>query len=179
METLLGELDECIPDHRGPEQAAEERVLAECVSAFLRGQTADNRYIFLRRLLVRRGYRRHRKASGLRREPGKICPVPHEKGPAGIFGKGGDRGMKAERLFRAIGLVDEGLIEAAAETPAKKRPVWRRYAAAAACLMVLCGAGAAYLITGGFRGYGAAGSTTRAALQTPSPLCRMPGRCCP
>ena len=46
METLLGELDECIPDHRGPEQAAEERVLAECVSAFLRGQTADNRYIF-------------------------------------------------------------------------------------------------------------------------------------
>ena len=26
-----------------------ERVLAECVSAFLRGQTADNRYIFLRR----------------------------------------------------------------------------------------------------------------------------------
>lgn len=63
--------------------------------------------------------------------------------------------MKAERLFRAIGLVDEGLIEAAAETPAKKRPVWRRYAAAAACLMVLCGAGAAYLITGGFRGYGA------------------------
>lgn len=91
--------------------------------------------------------------------------------------------MKAERLFRAIGLVDEGLIEAAAETPAKKRPVWRRYAAAAACLMVLCGAGAVYLITGGFRGYGAsagaAGSTTRAALQTPSPLCRMPGRCCP
>ena len=52
--------------------------------------------------------------------------------------------MKAERLFRAIGLVDEGLIEAAAETPAKKRPVWRRYAAAAACLMVLCGAGAVY-----------------------------------
>lgn len=25
METLLGELDECIPDHRGPEQAAEEQ----------------------------------------------------------------------------------------------------------------------------------------------------------
>ena len=51
--------------------------------------------------------------------------------------------MKAERLFRAIGLVDEDLIETAAETPVKKRPVWRRYAAAAACLMVLCGAGAA------------------------------------
>ncbi len=63
--------------------------------------------------------------------------------------------MKAERLFRAIGLVDEDLIETAAETPAKKRPVWRRYAAAAACLMVLCGAGAAYLVTGGFRGHGA------------------------
>lgn len=91
--------------------------------------------------------------------------------------------MKAERLFRAIGLVDEGLIEAAAETPVKKRPVWRRYAAAAACLMVLCGAGAAYLITGGFRGYGASaggsGINNAGALQTPSPLCRMPGRCCP
>ncbi len=90
--------------------------------------------------------------------------------------------MKAERLFRAIGLVDEGLIEAAAETPVKKRPVWRRYAAAAACLMVLCGAGAAYLMTGAFGLWGlrgAARSTTRAALQTPSPLCRMPGRCCP
>ena len=63
--------------------------------------------------------------------------------------------MKAERLFRAIGLVDEDLIEAAAETSVKKRPVWRRYAAAAACLMVLCGAGAAYLVIGGFRGHGA------------------------
>ena len=38
--------------------------------------------------------------------------------------------MKAERLFRAIGLVDEGLIEAAAETPAKKRPVWQPHTAA-------------------------------------------------
>mgnify|MGYP006887309971 CR=1 FL=1 len=63
--------------------------------------------------------------------------------------------MKAERLFRAIGLVDEDLIETAAETPVKKRPVWQRYAVAAACLMVLCGAGAAYLVTGGFRGHGA------------------------
>ena len=63
--------------------------------------------------------------------------------------------MKAERLFRAIGLVDEDLIETAAETPVKKRPVWRRYAAAAACLMVLCGAGAAYLVTGGFHDHGA------------------------
>lgn len=43
--------------------------------------------------------------------------------------------MKAERLFRAIGLVDEDLTEAAAETPVKKRPVWRRYAAAVACLL--------------------------------------------
>ena len=49
MEMLLGELEECIPDCRGPEQAAEERALAESVSAFLREQTADNRYIFLRR----------------------------------------------------------------------------------------------------------------------------------
>ena len=49
LELLLGELDECVPDSRGPEQAAEEQVLAESISAFLRTQSADNRYIFLRR----------------------------------------------------------------------------------------------------------------------------------
>ena len=49
LELLLGELDECVPDSRGPEQAAEEQVLAESISSFLRTQSADNRYIFLRR----------------------------------------------------------------------------------------------------------------------------------
>lgn len=48
--------------------------------------------------------------------------------------------MKAERLFRAIGLVDEGLIEAAAETPAKK----------AARLAAVCGCGG--LLDGALRG---------------------------
>ena len=122
METLLGELDECIPDHRGPEQAAEERVLAECVSAFLRGQTADNRYIFLRR-----------------------------------YWYGEDIAAIAKRLDCGESRVKSALFRTrkALRAPAKKRPVWRRYAAAAACLMVLCGAGAAYLVTGGFRGHGA------------------------
>lgn len=49
MEVLLGELDECVPDWQGPEQAAEERVLAEHISAFLRTQSPENRYMFLRR----------------------------------------------------------------------------------------------------------------------------------
>ena len=67
--------------------------------------------------------------------------------------------MKAERLFRAIGLVDDDLIEEAAKALARKRPVWRRYGAMAACLAVLCGSGFAWLVTGGFHGYGAADSS--------------------
>ena len=67
--------------------------------------------------------------------------------------------MKAERLFRAIGLVDDDLIEEAAKAPARKRPAWRRYGAMAACLAVLCGSGFAWLVTGGFHGYGAADSS--------------------
>lgn len=49
MELLLGELEECLPDRRGPEQTVEDRELAASISAFLRTQSADNRYIFLRR----------------------------------------------------------------------------------------------------------------------------------
>lgn len=62
--------------------------------------------------------------------------------------------MKAERLFRVLGLVDDDLIEEAA-SPAKGRGAFRKWAAAAACLAVLCAVGAGWLITGGFRGMGA------------------------
>ena len=51
--------------------------------------------------------------------------------------------MKAERLFRILGLVDESLVEEAvsASSPAavQRRHPWRRLAAAAACLAVICG----------------------------------------
>lgn len=66
--------------------------------------------------------------------------------------------MNAERLFRAIGLVDDDLIDGAAAPPAKRRAVWKRYAAMAACLCVVCLGGFAYLVTGGFRGFGASGA---------------------
>lgn len=62
--------------------------------------------------------------------------------------------MNGERLFRILGLVDEDLIEEAA-SPVPRR--WRaigRAAAAAACAVLVCGAGLAWLVTGGFRGYG-------------------------
>ena len=85
--------------------------------------------------------------------------------------------MKAERLFRAIGLVDEGLIEAAAETPAKKRPVWRRYAAAAACSQVLAAVGGHCAVMEPAQA--AAGSIMRTALRTLWRSCPTPGRCCP
>ena len=49
----------------------------------------------------------------------------------------------SERLFRILGLVDDDLIEEAvpgAKTAARRYP-WRRYAAIAACLAVVCAAG--------------------------------------
>ena len=128
METLLGELDECIPDHRGPEQAAEERVLAEMRQ---RVSAGTERRITGISSCGGTGTARISPPSqrtGLRREPGEIRPVPHPEGPAGIFGKGGDHGMKAERLFRAIGLVDDESDRGGRREPRRgKRPVWRRY----------------------------------------------------
>ena len=70
--------------------------------------------------------------------------------------------MRAERLFRAIGLVDDDLVEETAKAPVRKRPSWRRYGAMAACLAVLCGTGFAWLVTGGFHGYGAADGNSSA-----------------
>ena len=63
--------------------------------------------------------------------------------------------MKAERLFRVLGLVDDDLIEEAASPAAGGRSSFRKWAAAAACLAVLCAVGAGWLITGGFLGMGA------------------------
>ena len=62
--------------------------------------------------------------------------------------------MKAERLFRVLGLVDDDLVEEAVSPDAGGRSAFRKWAAAAACLAVLCAVGASWLITGGFRGMG-------------------------
>lgn len=61
--------------------------------------------------------------------------------------------MKAERLFRVLGLVDGDLIEEASSPTAGRRSP-RRWAAAAACLAVVCAVGAGWLVTVGFRGMG-------------------------
>ena len=61
--------------------------------------------------------------------------------------------MKAEQLFRVLGLVDDDLIEEAA-SPTGRRGGFRKWMAAAACLAVLCAVGAGWIITGGFRGRG-------------------------
>lgn len=72
--------------------------------------------------------------------------------------------MKAERLFRILGLVDESLIEEAvsASSPAavqRRRHPWRRLLAAAACLAVICGGAylAGALRMGGRAGAGGSG----------------------
>ena len=64
--------------------------------------------------------------------------------------------MKGERLFRILGLIDEDLIDEAAPTAAvsRRKPVWRKALAAAACLTLVCGLSLAWLVTGGFRGMG-------------------------
>lgn len=59
--------------------------------------------------------------------------------------------MRAERLFRALGLVDPALVEEALETRRRAVP-WRRWGALAACLALVMGFG--WLVTGGFGGYG-------------------------
>ncbi len=51
--------------------------------------------------------------------------------------------MKNEKLFAAIGQIDEDMIAAAMQdTPKQKKPVWIRYTAIAAALAVVVGAGA-------------------------------------
>ena len=68
--------------------------------------------------------------------------------------------MKRERLFRILGLLDQDLIEeagdAASPAPVQRRRSWKSALAAAACVTVLCLGGLAWLITGGFRGFGSA-----------------------
>lgn len=59
--------------------------------------------------------------------------------------------MRAERLFRALGLVDPALVE---EALAVRRRNWTRWAAMAACLALVMGLGFGWRITGGFGGYG-------------------------
>ena len=59
--------------------------------------------------------------------------------------------MRAERLFRALGLVDPALVEEA--LAARRRAVpWRRWGALAACLALVIGFG--WLAAGGFGDYG-------------------------
>ena len=60
--------------------------------------------------------------------------------------------MRAERLFRALGLVDPALVEEALEV---RRRAWKRWAAMAACLALAVSLGLGWLAAGGFRGYDA------------------------
>ena len=62
--------------------------------------------------------------------------------------------MKAERLFRVLGMADPALVEEALEA---RRGTWRRWAAAAACLALIAGLGVPWLTGGGFKGYGMSG----------------------
>ena len=48
-EILLGELTDCVPGGRGPQQALEDQALAEHLSVFLRGLSRESRVMFLRR----------------------------------------------------------------------------------------------------------------------------------
>lgn len=57
--------------------------------------------------------------------------------------------MRAERLFRALGLADPALVEEALEIRAR-RVEWKRWAALAACLALVLG----FAVSGSFRGDG-------------------------
>lgn len=77
--------------------------------------------------------------------------------------------MKAERLFRVLGLVDEDLIEEAASPAVRQRkfPLWK-VLTAAACLTLVCGFSLTWLVTGGFQGMGssAPGETSGSGIVT-------------
>lgn len=62
--------------------------------------------------------------------------------------------MRAERLFRVLGMVDPALVE---EALAVRRRAWKAWAAMAACLALVICAGFGWLVSGGFQGYGNAG----------------------
>ena len=62
--------------------------------------------------------------------------------------------MRAERLFRVLGMVDPALVE---EALAVRRRAWKAWAAMAACLALVICAGFGWLVSGGFQGYGSAG----------------------
>ena len=71
---------------------------------------------------------------------------------------------KAEILFDAITAVREDLIEAAQNYVFHKKPsAWRRYAALAACLVVVAGLGFGALRLGLLGGMGGSGSNTTGA----------------
>lgn len=64
--------------------------------------------------------------------------------------------MRAERLFRVLGLADPALVEEALAVRRRAVP-WRRWGALAACLALVASLGFGWLVTGGFRGYGMSG----------------------
>lgn len=70
--------------------------------------------------------------------------------------------MRAERLFRVLGLADPALVEEALEVRAR-RTEWRRWAALAACLALAVSLGVGWRVTGGFGGYGAGDSGSSGA----------------
>ena len=71
---------------------------------------------------------------------------------------------KAEILFDAITAVREDLIEAAQNYVFRKKPsAWRRYAALAACLVVVAGLGFGAVRLGLLGGMGGSGSNTTGA----------------
>lgn len=77
---------------------------------------------------------------------------------------------KAEILFDAITAVREDLIEAAQNYVFRKKPaLWRRYAALAACLVVVAGLGFGALRLGLLGGMGGSGSNTSGAADGAAP----------
>ncbi len=49
VEVALHELEDCLPDHRGPDEALEARETAALISAFLHRQSEVDRALFVRR----------------------------------------------------------------------------------------------------------------------------------
>lgn len=75
--------------------------------------------------------------------------------------------MKAERLFRVLGLVDPALVEEAAAIP-RRRTAWKRWAAMSACLTLVLVLSFGWLATGGLRGYGSSSGSDSGGAGAPA-----------
>ena len=140
-ETVLEELEFCLPAGDHTAQEVESAETARSISAFLRSQPEQARNIFIRRYWY--CHRRHCQALRYWRKQGARYPAPDAHQTESLLRERRCLPVSSRDLFRAIGQIDDDLIESANNPPVKHTiPLqFRHFVPAAACFcLVLLGA---------------------------------------